>query len=162
MDIRHAGLSDLPRILEIYASARNFMIEHGNPTQWGDNWPPEELIRDDIHNQHCYVCVENEQLIAVFYYNHARDPFYDVIENGNWVGDDDYAVVHRIATDGTVKGTGSYCLQWAFSQHPHLRIDTHGDNVVMQGMLQKNGFQYCGIVHVPEDDMPRLAFEKVN
>lgn len=33
-------------------------------------------------------------------------------------------------------------------------------NVVMQRLLEKLGFARRGIVHVPEDDDPRLAFEK--
>ena len=49
MNIRNAEIKDLPRIMEIFAHARRFMTEHGNPDQWGpDNWPPEDLIRSDI------------------------------------------------------------------------------------------------------------------
>ena len=46
--IRKAEGKDLPGIMEIYAGAREFMAEHGNPRQWGNtNWPPEALIRKD-------------------------------------------------------------------------------------------------------------------
>ena len=72
-----------------------------------------------------------------------------------------YRVVHRLAGDGSVKGIGSACLEWAFGQCGHLRIDTHGDNRVMQNLLKKSGFVYCGIIHVEEDDDPRLAYEKM-
>ena len=49
MKIRHSTVRDLDRMMEIYAFARQFMAEHGNPDQWGPtNWPPEELIRKDI------------------------------------------------------------------------------------------------------------------
>ena len=40
-----------------------------------------------------------------------------------------------------------------------LRMDTHGDNTVMQGLLRKLGFAERGIIYVEEDDYPRLAFE---
>ncbi len=40
-------------------------------------------------------------------------------------------------------------------------MDTHGDNIVMQGLLQKLGFVRCGTFYVEEDDYPRLAFEKI-
>ena len=33
--IRLAKYQDLPKILEIYEYARQFMRAHGNPTQWG-------------------------------------------------------------------------------------------------------------------------------
>ena len=43
MEIRHSVPRDLPRMLEIYQSARRFMAERGNPSQWGPTrWPPEE------------------------------------------------------------------------------------------------------------------------
>ena len=36
----------------------------------------------------------------------------------------------------------------------------HGDNIVMQNLLKKLGFNPCGTIYVEEDDFPRLAFEK--
>ncbi|MDO5109274.1 MAG: N-acetyltransferase, partial [Erysipelotrichaceae bacterium] len=60
---------------------------------------------------------------------------------------------------GTVKGAGSFCIRWALGQCGHLRMDTHGDNYVMQNMLKKLGFTYCGIIYVEQDNDPRLAFE---
>ena len=41
-----------------------------------------------------------------------------------------------------------------------MRIDTHGDNAVMQNLVRKLGFVHCGTIHVEEDDYPRLAYEK--
>ena len=37
--IRKAQREDLPRIEEIYAYARKFMAETGNPNQWGNTTP---------------------------------------------------------------------------------------------------------------------------
>ena len=61
MRIRHAEEKDIPRMMEIYRYAREFMAAHGNPNQWGPtNWPPEELIRRDIRKEHSYVCENDE------------------------------------------------------------------------------------------------------
>ena len=65
-----------------------------------------------------------------------------------------------MASDGTVKGTGRFCINWAFEQCGHLRMDTHGDNSVMQRLLESMGFRRCGIIYVTEDDYPRIAYEK--
>lgn len=40
--IRKATVNDKTRIMEIYAYARQFMAEHGNPNQWKNNNPSEE------------------------------------------------------------------------------------------------------------------------
>lgn len=163
MEIRHATLADLPRMMAIYARARAFMAESGNPNQWGaTNWPPEALIRADIEAGHSYVCEHEGRVIGTFFYDQGADvePTYRVIEDGAWLDEGPYGVVHRIASDGTVKGTGRFCLMWALARCGHLRIDTHGDNRVMQSLLAKCGFTRCGVIHVEEDDDPRFAYER--
>ncbi len=164
MWIRHSVLSDLDRMMEIYEHARVFMAEHGNPNQWGlTNWPPEKLIRDDIVQGNSYVCVDDTgKIIGTFYFIQGQDiePTYRQIEDGEWLDHEAYGVVHRIASDISCKGVGAFCLDWAFQQCGHLRIDTHGDNFVMQHLLEKKGFVHCGTIHVREDNDPTLAYEK--
>lgn len=164
MRIRHSEEKDIPRMMEIYRYAREFMAAHGNPNQWGPtNWPPEELIRRDIREGHSYVCENDEgKVTGTFFYICGEDiePTYRDITDGAWRDDSPYGVVHRIASDGSEKGIGAFCLDWAFSQCGHLRIDTHGDNVVMQRLLTKLGFVPCGTIYVEEDNYPRIAFEK--
>ena len=162
MNIRHSAPEDVERMMAIYARARRFMAEHGNPRQWGaTNWPPEGLIRQDIERGKSYVCEEDGRIIGAFYYDagHSIDPCYAEITEGAWIGSEDYGVVHRIASDGSVPGVGSFCIRWAYERCGHLRMDTHPDNLVMQSLLRKLGFHQVGIIHVQEDDDPRLAFE---
>ena len=65
MEIRHTTEQDFERVMEIYAYARTFMEETGNPNQWGPtNWPPEDLIHEDICVGKSYVCVENGKVIC--------------------------------------------------------------------------------------------------
>lgn len=164
MEIRHATKTDLPRMMEIYAYARNFMAKVGNPNQWGPtNWPPEELLREDIRQGKSYVCLEEGRIVGTFYFNCGKDiePTYAIIEDGAWLSDTPYGVVHRIASDGTVKGTGTFCLNWAYAQCGHMRIDTHADNKVMDSLLMKLGYTRCGVIHVVEDNYPRFAYEKL-
>ena len=164
MKIRKSTPRDLDRIMAIYARARAFMAGHGNPKQWGPtNWPPERLIRRDIADGDSYVCLDDAgQVVGTFFFVHGPDiePTYRRITDGAWLDDSPYGVVHRIASDGSGKGIGAFCLNWAYDQCGHLRIDTHGDNAVMQGLLKKLGFVHCGTIYVEEDDAPRLAYEK--
>ena len=164
MEIRHSTEDDLGQIMKIYEYARWFMSEHANPNHWGPtNWPPEELIRSDIADGSSYVCICEERIVGTFFYKQGKDidPTYHSIENGAWMDDGPYGVIHRLAGDGTVKGIGKFCIEWAFKQCGHLRMDTHGENYVMQNLLKKSGFHYCGIVHVEEDSCPRLAYERL-
>ena len=40
-----------------------------------------------------------------------------------------------------------------------IRVDTHAENKIMQHLIPKAGFTYCGIVYY--DGSPRTAFEKI-
>lgn len=160
LEIRQAEPCHLERIMELYAQARKFMADHGNPTQWPPTYPPRELVEKDMEEGHMYVCVEEERIVAVFYYRVGKDPTYQVIRDGNWLNDREYGVVHRITSDGSVRGAASFCLRWAWEQCGNLRIDTHKNNVVMQNLLKKNGFQYCGIIYVNQEEGERLAYQK--
>ncbi len=164
MKIRKSTLQDLPVMMEIYAFARKFMAQHGNPDQWGPNqWPPEELLRKDIAEGSSYVC-ENDagKVTGTFFFAFGPDiePAYRKITEGVWLDDSPYGVIHRIASDGSEKGTGTFCVNWAYERCGHLRIDTHGDNTVMQNFVSKLGFVHCGTIYVEQDDAPRLAYEK--
>ena len=144
MKIRHTEEKDFNRIMEIYEYARDFMAKNGNPNQWGPtNWPPEDLIHEDIKEGRSYVCEEDGRVVGTFcfVYGENIEPTYEVIEEGKWKYDGPYGVIHRIAGDGSVKGIGEFCLDWAYGQCGHMRIDTHGDNVVMQNLLTKNGYE---------------------
>ena len=164
MQIRHSTEADFSRMMEIYEYARKYMADHGNPNQWGPtHWPPEDLIHRDIQSGDSYVCVNDEgTVIGTFYFIQGKDiePTYRDITDGAWLDESPYGVVHRIAGDGSEKGIGAFCINWALQQCGHLRIDTHNDNIVMQNLLKKLGFVQCGTIYVLEDNNPRMAFEK--
>ena len=157
--IRKAARGDLPEIMRVYAYARKFMIDSGNASQWGANYPPEALIAQDIACGQSYVITgENGEICGVFAFIIGEDPTYAVIEDGAWLSDAPYGVIHRIAGNGTVHGLMQQAVDFCRGQIPHLRIDTHADNHVMQHLIAKCGFTRCGIIHV-RDGSPRIAYE---
>ena len=63
MKIRNASSSDISVIMQIYSSARLFMRQTGNPSQWAGVYPAEEDIKLDIELSRLYVCTENEEIL---------------------------------------------------------------------------------------------------
>ena len=158
MEIRNAQTEDLDRLQEIYASARHFMAEHGNPNQWWGGYPTSEMLEDDLEKKQLYVCTENGRIYAAFVLATGDDPTYAVIE-GAWKNEQPYATLHRIASSGEKRGMADVIIRWAFARCANLRGDTHELNYAMQNAFERNGFERCGIIHV-EDGTPRIAYQK--
>ena len=155
--VRPAVLEDLDRILEIYAEARRFMAENGNPTQWHSGYPRRELLEEDIRLGRLFAVVRNNQICGAFVFFVGDDPTYRYIE-GSWMKDTPYGVIHRIAGQGG--GVFASALAFCEKQISHIRIDTHHDNKPMQHVVEKAGFSRRGIIYV-DDGSPRIAYEKL-
>ncbi len=159
--IRNAQVADLNTILALYESARVFMRETGNMTQWTGGYPSREVVLSDISKEKLYVCEESGAVLGVFYYAEEKDPTYGVIYDGAWCNDHPYAVIHRIAVSDEARGTGvaGFIFDACFARCPNLRIDTHRDNLPMQRALEKRGFLRCGIIHLLNGD-ERIAYQR--
>ena len=155
--IRKAETEELNRILEIYQIARKFMMDHGNPTQWGTEHPSKELLENDLKQGNLYVITENNIVHGVFAFVIGEDETYSKIDGG-WKNSSPYGTIHRIAGDGIGKGIFAQCLEFCLKKIGHLRIDTHQNNLLMQHLIEKNGFERCGIIYV-RDGSPRIAYE---
>jgi RimJ/RimL family protein N-acetyltransferase len=159
MEIRKSKPEDIEDILNIYKSARQYMIKNGNPDQWINGYPDEKSILKDIENNHHFVCVDDNRLVGCFTCIDGDDPTYKTIIKGNWLDNKPYATIHRIAVVEQGKGVGTICIDWCFNRYNNIRVDTHEANISMRKLLDKNGFQYCGIIFNSWDD-ERLAFQK--
>ena len=159
---RGATRSDLPQILKIYAHAREAMAASGNPTQWGDKFPPQELLEEDIDTNRLFVYLVNGEMEAVFAFILAPDPTYAAIEDGQWLNDTlPYGTIHRLASAGKRKGVATAVITWCLEHCESLRADTHEDNKAMQHILEQNGFTRCGIIHVA-NGTSRIAYQKMS
>ena len=158
MHIRKTTTNDLPSLMAIFKEAREYMAANGNPHQWV-NRPTEEDILTDIREGHSYVCVEEETVVGTFAYIPGPDPTYAVIYDGAWPDEGPYGVIHRIAGSKGARGVAAAAFGWAFEQCDRMRIDTHEDNHIMQDLLKKHGFCYCGVILLG-DGSPRLAYFK--
>lgn len=157
--IRKTEKKDLPLAEDIYRAARAFMKSVGNGGQWGEEYPKREKLLEDISRGYSYLCVEGDSVLAVFSFCPSPDPTYERIENGAWLNEEPYFVIHRMAAAKRRSGAASFCFAWCFKRCSNIRVDTHKDNAPMLGLIKKFGFKYCGIIYT-DDGSPRLAFQK--
>ena len=69
--IRHANKNEIEQILTIYFEAKKFLRQCGNFVQWQGNFPPKELLLNDIENNQLYV-YENGYYGGHRCYGHIR------------------------------------------------------------------------------------------
>lgn len=99
LTIRTAAAADQPQLMAIYRTAQEYMLQTGNPTQWGRSYPSPELIRSDIAQGICRVLSDEAGIHGVFALLDTPEPTYSRIE-GAWRNDAPYLTIHRLAGDG--------------------------------------------------------------
>lgn len=156
LTIRPALPGDLPTLRKIFDAAKQFMHTHGNPHQWDGPYPEDALLLDQIARGVCYLVEAAGKAVGTFCCLPSPDPTYAEID-GAWPEDGPYFVVHRLASDGRARGVAAACFAFCAARGLPLRIDTHRDNKIMQTLLAKNGFQYCGVIRLTNGE-PRLAY----
>ena len=165
MVIRPATPADIPALRPVFEAAKGIMRADGNHDQWSaPGFPDDSLLLRDIAREGGFVIESvipseaKESIVAYFALLPSPEPTYDVID-GAWLTDEPYGVIHRMASYPEVHGIFSTVINYAASRYAHLRIDTHRDNRIMQHLIEKHGFTYCGIIWL-EDGTERLAYER--
>jgi len=149
------------RIMEVIGAARKIMRSNGNMNQWTGGYPTRETILSDISNGNGYVVEDKGRIVGYFAFVPSPEPTYARIFEGQWLNDTlPYHVVHRIASLPDAHGVFSSIMDWCFRKDPNIRIDTHRDNRIMQHVILKTGFSYCGIIYLESGD-ERLAYQKI-
>lgn len=155
----------LDEIMDIYDKAREYMRANGNYVQWLNGYPSREIVLSDMEKEQLYLYINKEKIIAVFALDYSKDPIFASLSEGEWLNDDKYAIIRRIAVAGDMHGKGiaSHCFSYALLQAKkngvfNLRLITHQKNIAMLKAMQKFGFHYCGLVDL-NDGYPRMAYQ---
>ncbi len=165
MNFRKTETKDIKRVMEIFSAARKRIATLGI-NQWQDGYPHEEIVLEDVSLSRSYVGEIDGEIVATVMLMTDNEPTYDVIYDGKWAVDGEYLTIHRIALDGALCGTGAAKKVMDFAESEakkrgmrSIRVDTHEGNIPMRKNLEKNGYRYCGIIHLKNGD-ERVAYQK--
>lgn len=173
MTFRKTTINDIARVCEIFDGARETIHAQGID-QWTDGYPAAADIEADIAAGESYVlCEADGEIVATCAVLLGGEVTYTEIVGGAWLtestddADTTYVAVHRVATDKNCRGRGlaSRLIEEAAAigraaGKISLRIDTHRDNLPMQGMLARNGLTLCGEITLLSG-AKRNAYEKM-
>ena len=157
--IRRAKKEDIISIMPIYEAAKAKMRSDGNMYQWSDKYPDEKTLIDDIKREELYIAYDDFEIYGVFMLSFSGEQTYKIIK-GEWLNDEPYAVIHRIASKGRGKNLLKDAIDFAFQKTNNIRIDTHEDNKIMRTLFRKLDFVYTGIIHLKNGD-ERRAYQLI-
>ncbi len=157
--VRPARVADVDELMRVFAAARRAMVLSGNPNQWTDGYPERGLVEQDVAEGRQWAVTDGAgRVVGTFCFLHGPEEAYAVIEEGRWPHEAPYWVIHRLASDGSRHGVFRCVLDWCAARAAVLRVDTHADNLIMQRLLERNGFVRCGIIY--QRRSPRLAYQR--
>ena len=117
--IRKSTLADLPVILNLRDQAREIMRSYGNTFQWPDGYPRDDMFLRDIEVGGSHVMLdERGEVVGTFALLPSPEVTYNVIYDGQWLDDEPYHVIHRIASTPDF-GRRLGLLRKPSRQHPH-------------------------------------------
>ena len=166
--INKTSKKDIDRVMVIIGEARQSIGKLGID-QWQYGYPNREIIKDDISKGFSYVVAESEsnEICATFCLKEDKEPTYEEIYDGAWLSDEKSFALHRIAICNAYRGKGvaNHIIEFIVSKCRKnniktVKVDTHKGNLPMRKMLERNGFIYCGIIHLTTGE-ERVAYEKI-
>lgn len=162
MKIRPADPHEVERCYQCIEDARIYHQSLGFE-QWHPDYPTQNTIYDDIAQSVGYAFIQDSEIIGYCCIVFGDEPAYREID-GAWKTEKPYAVVHRMAFSSRARGKGlsheafELIKQFCISRHfDAIRVDTQEENRVMQHILSREGFAYCGLIQF--DGGPKLAYE---
>lgn len=163
--IRKAELNHLEAIMECIADAQRFLHDCG-VDQWQDGYPTAEIISGDIERGESYILNHCGVVVATAVISFAGEVTYNHVD-GSWLNDDKYAVVHRLAVRSGARNRGFATRFFEYTEQlcrqngvSNIRVDTHKNNLIMQGLLRRLGYLYCGEITLLSGSK-RIAMQKV-
>lgn len=162
MKLRNAEPHEAEQCYQCIEDARAYHASLGFE-QWHPDYPTQGTILEDIAQKIGYVFVNEQGIVGYCCIMIGEEPAYRKIE-GAWKTELPYTVIHRMAFNRKARGGGfskeaidlikEFCLS---KQINAIRVDTQTENKVMQHILDREGFAYCGLIQF--DGGPKLAYE---
>ena len=163
--LRKTTVSDIADVMTIIDQGKTYLKASG-VNQWQNGYPNQAVINQDINVGYGYVLLKNDEIVATIALSFDGEAWYDDIQGGAWLTSGDFLVIHRMAVRADFRGTDvatellcqaeELCISKGVTS---IKIDTHPENMPMQKLVTKNGFQYCGVVILGTEG-ERLAYEK--
>ena len=155
--LKQANIEDIEIAMNMIDDGKKYLRQQGID-QWQTGYPDIEIVKEDIMCNRGYFVTDGVNELAYMCVDFEGEPAYKNIK-GQWKSNEDYAVIHRLVASKQKVGKGlsdiiiqlveKLCKQKGINS---IKVDTDNKNKIMQHVLQKNGFVYCGTVWFVDSD----------
>lgn len=166
---RNAKIEDIPKLKQILEQAIAYLGSQGIP-QWQRGQFGAMEIRQAIEASQAYILYpeyEGREIVAFMVLSPEDRDYERPMLEGKWAHQGNYLAMHRLMMNPAYRGKGladaffiaakAIALKQGVAL---LRIDTHPKNRVMQRVILRQDFTYCGRLRLAADNSIRLAYEK--
>ena len=163
--LEKAVMEQLDKGADLIGQGRAYLKSQGID-QWQGGYPNRDSVQQDIAAGKGYFLTDGKQQMAYLCLDLDGEPAYNEIK-GTWLTPvtEPYLVIHRLAFDAEFRGQGLAVQVFALAEQfaaergiKSIKVDTDGDNKIMQHLMKKAGFTYCGTIWFQGGD--KLAYEK--
>lgn len=143
--IEKANLGQLNAITALYRACGQQMLEQGFDN-WGDFYPPTNLIQEDIESDALFCLLEDERLLGVIVLNEVQAIQYEAVQ---WQYPTTVSlIVHRLAVaveaqkKGHAKRLMKYAEEYALKNaYSVIRLDAYSINEGLLKFYRQLGYQ---------------------
>ncbi len=173
MQIRKCRDDEISSTGAFYDNVVEYLDAHINYPKWVyREYPSEEYARAMTARGCQYVCENDGRTVAAFVLNRDPEGSYQMGRWSRQLEDGEYMVIHALAVDPSLQGTGigrdiiSFCIDTAKADGAKaIRLDIVPGNIPAKKLYESFGFSYVGdedvrpdIEHIPAFSLYELNF----
>lgn len=170
--VRKAEFKDILGIVSVIDDAKElFRLNHSTQWQDTDGYPNANTFIKDLEQNEVLVCTDGDKIIGVLVVSFQEEECYKDIVQGQWLNNNRYAVIHRLAVkkeyyhQGVAKKLLDKAEYVILEKGIYdIKVDTHEQNTAMQHLLESYDYIYVGVIYLLRPDVlekKRLAYHKI-
>jgi len=147
--IRKAVPADLVQIEKVLEAVKADM-HNNNIDQWDEEYPNQEILKQDIESQVGWVFVENGDILSYMVLNESCDEEYHLL---SWKYISPFLIIHRLFVSPSAQGKGvssmmiKHAEEFASENNYHsIRLDAFSLNETANWVYLKKGYEFVGTV----------------
>jgi len=158
--------NELDKIFELYKTCRKD-LENKGIFQWDDNYPTQELLKENIKKGNLYKIEKDNELVGTFVLNTKVDEFWSEIDwqNNNFLGLHLLAIKPKYQGKGLGKKVLDFSEQKAKDEgYESLHLDVFSKNPAALNLYKNRGYKKVGKLYFefkPVNNRIYYCFEKI-